>query len=458
MMRSLFDAPAISVGELCRQIRHALRDRFPSPVRVRGEISNCRVSGGNVYFSLKDGEGYINCVCFRDTAAGLALGFPLDDGVAVEAAGHVGIYEKNSVYQLRVTDIVLVGRGALYAEYERLKVKLGREGLFDVARKRPIPRFIRDVAIVTSRDAAVLQDFKVTCRRRGAHVRIWVQHAPVQGSQAAPALARAIRAAGRLAVDVVVVARGGGSPEDLWAFNTEEVARAIAQCARPVISAVGHETDVTIADFVADMRAATPTAAAEFVAQERDLLLERIARARARLGKALARVVSAPRLTLRRAQRDLQRAAMGAVSAKAQRLDDLRAALGRGDPRRRVGAWRDRSQSAQARLRVLGLRIALPGARRIAHAGTLLRAGFERSLRARATKFGVADVRLQTLGPRQTLQRGYAIAYDARGGVLTDSAATRIGEKIGVELKTGWLGARVEEKKDEDGKGSRKTD
>lgn len=458
MMRSLFDAPAISVGELCRLIRRALRGQFPAPVRVHGEISKCRVIDGNVYFSLKDGEGYIDCVCFRDTAASLALRFPLDDGVAVETAGHVDIYEKKSAYQLRVTDVMLVGRGALYAAYEQLKEKLRREGLFDAARKRPIPRFIRAVAIVTSRNAAALEDFKVTCRRRGAHVRIEIEHAPVQGGQAAPALARAIRAAGRRAVDVVVVARGGGSIEDLWAFNTEAVARAIAECALPVISAIGHETDVTIADFVADKSAATPTAAAEFVAQERDALLERIARSEARLGRALARRVNAPLAVLERAGRDLRRAAGAVMSAKAQRLDDVQAHLRRSDPRRRVAIWRERSRDAQARLRMLGLRISTAGSMHLAHAGALLGAGFERSLRARETTFGVAEARLRALGPHQTLQRGYAIVYDERGGVLTESAAARIGEKIGVELKAGWLGARVEEKKDEHGKSSRKAD
>ncbi len=455
MMRSLFDAPAISVGELVRQIRRALRGQFPSPVRVHGEISKCRVIDGNVYFSLKDGEGYIDCVCFRDAASRLPVTFPLDDGVAVEVSGWVDIYEKKSAYQLRVNEVALAGLGALYAALEQLKERLRREGLFDVERKRPIPRFIRDVAIVTSRNAAALQDFVVTSRRRGAHVRIVVEHAPVQGVQAAPALARAIARAGRLAVDVVVVARGGGSPEDLWAFNTEAVARAIAECAVPVISAVGHETDFTIADLVADMRAATPTAAAEFVAQERDELLARIARAQARMRKALGRLVSAPLAAVARAQRDLRRAAGVALSARAQRLDDVQTRLTRGDPRRRVALWRERSRDAQVRLRVVGPRITAGRNTNLAHAGALLGAGFERSLRERATTFGLADARLQALGPHQTLQRGYAIVYDERGAVLTESAAARIGEKIGIELKAGWLGARVEDKKDEHGKSSR---
>lgn len=457
MMQGLFDAPAISVSELCRRIRRALRGQFPSSVRVHGEVSKCRAIDGNVYFALKDGEGYIDCVCFRDTAERLNVTLPLEEGVAVEVAGFVDIYEKKSTYQLRITDIIPLGRGALYAAYEQLKAKLEREGLFEQARKRPIPSFIRDVAIVTSRNAAALQDFVATCRRRDAHLRIWVRHAPVQGAAAAAGLARAIGAAGKLPVDVVVVARGGGSIEDLWAFNTELVARAIADCARPVISAVGHETDVTIADFVSDRRAATPTAAAEFVAQEREALLERITIGESRLRKSLLRLLTVPRAALHRALRDMHRAAASAVSAKAQRLDDLALHLNRADPRKRIKIWHERAQSARARLRIVALRIIRHRSAEAENVAKRLAASFAGAMERRSNKLAVAAGKLQTLGPRQTLQRGYAIAYDRRGVVLTDSATARIGEHIGVELKIGWLGATVNEKKDAHGKDSLET-
>jgi len=450
-MRSLFDAPAISVGELCRRIRSALRGQFPSSVRVLGEISGCRTFDGNTYFTLKDREGLIDCYCYRDAAAQLQVKLPLADGTAAEVAGFVDIYERKSAYQLRVTDIIPVGKGALHLAFEQLKEKLEREGLFETSRKRPIPTFIRDVAIVTSRSAAALADFIATCQRRGTHVCIWLQHAPVQGAAAAHDLARAIISAGRLPVDVVVVARGGGSIEDLWAFNTEQVARAIAACAKPVISAVGHETDVTIADFVADRRVPTPTAAAELVAQERDALLQRIEIAESRLRKTLLRQVSAPRSQFERATRDLRRAATGALSLRAQRLGDAAGQLGRCDPRKRIAHWQQRTHDARARLRVLGPRVL---AQRIVQNSAICRRlseAFVRSAATRVRMLAVASAKLQTLGPHQTLQRGYAIAYDASGAVLTDSAHARIGEKIGVELKTGWLGARVMEKKDDDG-------
>ena len=455
-MRSLFDAPAIPVGELCRRIRMTLRAQFPSPVRVLGEISQCRTFDGNTYFKLKDRDGLIECYCYRDAASRVQVEFPLADGTAVEVCGLVNIYERKSSYQLQVMDVTPMGKGALYLAFEKLKTKLQQEGLFAPERKRAIPRFIRDVAIVTSRNAAALQDFVTTCRRRGAHVRIWLQHAPVQGAASAPELARAIASAGKLPVDVVVVARGGGSIEDLWAFNTEQVARAIRACAKPVISAVGHETDFTIADFAADQRAATPTAAAEYVAQERDALLGRIAAAESRLRRALLRTVQRPRSTFERVLRELRRAAASGLSAKAQRLDDVASLVSRCDPRRRIILWQARAADARARIYVLGPRAIARSAEAARHAQARLREVFARLAAERTHALGVTAAKLETLGPRQTLQRGYAIVYDASGSVLTDSKRARVGEKISVELKTGWLGALVSEKRDDHGKGNGK--
>lgn len=293
-----------------------------------GELARCHVApSGHVYFDLKDREGLIACVCFKSTADRLDARMPLPDGTAVEVVGQLTAYKEKSQYQLIVRDLMPTGRGELYRRFELLKEALRREGLFDDARKRPIPSFIRDVAVVTSKGAAAFADFVTTCRRRGAHVRITLVHAPVQGDAAPRQLARAIRHAGRLAVDVVVVARGGGSIEDLWAFNTEIVARAIAACAKPVISAVGHETDFTIADFVCDLRAATPTAAAELVARERAGLLSRIESSERRLGRALARTAQALRALIERLSDNVQATSDAIVAELAQRLDSLMARL-----------------------------------------------------------------------------------------------------------------------------------
>ncbi len=458
MMRSLFEAPAISVGELCRAIRSALRTQFPTRVRVFGEVSKARTIEGNTYFTLKDREGLIECYCYRDTAARLGVRLPLEDGTAVEVAGFLDIYERRSVYQLRVVDIVPVGKGALHLAFERLKVKLEAEGLFDEARKRAIPRFIRNVAIVTSRNSAVLHDFITTCRRRGAHIHIWLVHAPVSGASAAPDLARAIGAAGRLLVDVVVVARGGGSLEDLFAFNTEQVARAIAACAKPVIAAIGHETDFTIADFVADKRVATPTAAAEFVAQERDTLLARIRGADFRLRRALVRNMQTPRSSFNRVLRDLSRAGTDMLALRAQRYGEHVLHLQRGDPRRRLGAWLDRTRNAVGRMRALGPRTLAYRAETIGRLQRDLGRFFVAARALRSREFDIAAARLQAIDPRRTLGRGYAIVYDHSGRVLVDSTQVRIGEKIAVELKTGSLGALVSEKKEAHGQDRREED
>jgi exodeoxyribonuclease VII large subunit len=451
MMRSLFDAPSMTVGELCRIIRSALRTRFPARVRVLGEISRATLNAGNLYFTLKDREGLIQCYCPRDVVDQLRLGMPPGDGLAVEVAGFVDTYPWRSTYQLRVSDIVPVGPGALHQAFERLKAQLQREGLFEAARKRPVPRFIRDVAIVTSRSGAAFQDFKTTARRRGAHVRIWLVHAPVSGAVAAPELARAIVAAGKLPVDVVVVARGGGSLEDLWAFNTEQVARAIAACRRPVISAVGHETDITIADFVADLRVATPTAAAEYVAQERAALLQRIAAARARLRRALVRRSQAALPAFNRMLRALERMGSDLIDARIQRYDDLALQLRRADPRRRIRVSRERARKTGLRLQTIGPRMLESRWELVDVLGRQLGVSFGALRSRRSRSLDVAVAQLEALAPRRTLERGYAIVYGETGEIVTESSAVGLGEKIAVELKSGSLGAKVVEKKDAHG-------
>ncbi|HEY7979893.1 MAG TPA: exodeoxyribonuclease VII large subunit [Candidatus Eremiobacteraceae bacterium] len=444
MRTPLFPAPALTVGELCRAVRGALESAFPDRVRVTGEISKCSVApSGHAYFSLKDKEGLVACVVWRSTVARLDVAFPLADGAAVEVSGRLNIYKERSQFQLTVDDVVPQGRGAMHRLYELLKEKLRREGLFDEARKRPIPEFVSKVAIVTSRGSAALQDFITTCRRRGGHVAITVVHAPVQGESAVPELAIAIARAGRLPVDVVVVARGGGSIEDLWAFNAEVVARAIVACARPVISAIGHETDFTIADFVADKRAATPTAAAELVTADRFGLLRRIAQLDARLGRSFARAVAHARFRWGQALDALVRAPDTFIGAAAQTVDDLAAGVRRGDPRRRLAEGRRRIADALFRARALGPRAIEQARSRSGTAHEKLTGSFNRVVTARRNAFDINNARLVTLGPRATLARGYAIVHDARDRVISDAAVTSAGERIGVTLRRGGLTATV---------------
>lgn len=392
---------ALTVSQFARAVEGALHDVFPLPVRVIGEVSNVRfvAASGHTYFDLKDNYAVVRCVCWSTSESAPYVADVCVDGAAVEVFADVRTYGKRSEYQLSVLETLPIGRGRLFRLFEQLKAKLRAEGLFEEARKRPIPAFVREIAIVTSRDGAALHDFVTTARARAAHVSITLVHAPVQGEAAAPALASAIRRAGRLDVDAVVLTRGGGSLEDLWAFNTEVVARAIIACARPVISAVGHEADVTIADFVADRRVATPTAAAVLVAGERAKLLEHLAE-----------------LTLR-----LNRCVRTALTSGIQRIDELSGGLRRNDPRRRLADLRLRTREAQTRLRQT----------------------FARSQEGRRGRLASSMAGLRALGPYRTLARGYAIVFDNAGHVVTDARRTTIGQRVDILLKAGGLAADV---------------
>ena len=440
----MFDNPAISVGELCRLLKAAVEDAFPDRLRVSGEVSGCRqYPSGHVYFKLKDADGLVNCVVWRSTAMSLDVAVPIPDGTAVEVTGRVSIYKDRSEYQLVVDAIVPVGRGELYRKFELLKEKLAREGLFDESRKRPIPEFVRGVAVVTSRGGAALQDFLTTCRRRGGHVAVTLVHAPVQGDAAIKPLARAIRYAGTLPVDVVVVTRGGGSIEDLWAFNTEPVARAIARCAKPVISAVGHEVDFTIADFVADKRAPTPTAAAEMITPDRAKLLEQLSELERRSRRALGRVAADARRRVGTVIDDLVEAADAFVGARAQAVDDFEGRLLAADPRRRTREMAFRIAAARQRIGVAAAAVLSRAADRMRSAAERQGLEFAKAIAVRYNAVDVAAARLAALGPSATLGRGYAIVFDRRGAPLTDSSATTAGEALDIALAHGRVSARV---------------
>src|SRR5712692_2492314 len=275
----------LTVTELTIRVRDLLEAAFVE-VWVEGELSNCRVwNTGHLYFTLKDASAQVRAVIFRSALT--YLKFKPADGLRVVARGKVSVYEPKGEYQLVCEHMEPKGLGALQLAFEQLKARLQREGLFDPARKRPLPGLPRKIGIVTSLDGAAVRDIIKVLRRRYANAHLVICPARVQGEDAAPDIARALRQIARVpAVDVVIVGRGGGSIEDLWAFNEEVVARAIARVPVPVISAVGHETDVTIADFVADVRAPTPSAAAELVVSAKDEFCGRIDRLQGRLSAA----------------------------------------------------------------------------------------------------------------------------------------------------------------------------
>ena len=404
------------VGALCRAIADALDARF-NPVSVRGEISGfSRAASGHCYFSLKDENGQIRCAMFRRAAS--LMDFAPRDGELVEVRGRLGVYEQRGDLQLIVESMSRAGQGALFEQFLQLKAKLEAEGLFDTARKRALPLMPRGIGLVTSLGAAALHDVVTALRRRVPHIPVVIAPAAVQGAQAAGELVTALSKLYQpqvqgVPIDVILLVRGGGSMDDLWSFNDERLARAIVQSPVPLICGVGHETDFTIADFCADLRAPTPTAAAELVAQPRDVWLG-----------ALDLV----------AQR-LNDAALTHMDRQGQRLDQAASRLGR--PSGLVARQQLRlSQHAQqlrygVRSGVLAHRTRQDDIRQRLDAAT------RHAVQAAATRLDRARLRLDLLDPRLVLQRGYAMLQDSDGKPVTQAAQTHVGQALRATLADG---------------------
>ena len=415
-------------------------------VRVAGEISGFKVwTSGHAYFTLKDAGAQLRCVLFRGALR--YLRFKPADGLAVVARGSVEVRAERGEYQLIVSGLEPQGYGALQLAFEQLKQQLAAEGLFDEARKRPLPRFPQRIGIVTSRHGAVIRDMLSVLRRRwpGVHVRLYP--AQVQGEGAAAEVCAGLEYFSESGwADVVIVGRGGGSLEDLWTFNEESVARAIAACAVPVVSAVGHETDFTIADFVADLRAPTPSAAAELITPDRRELLERVRSAAQRLARGVRYRLAVARQRWR--DRGVERATtllQRRIGRETQRLDEasyaLRSAL------QTLLAGRQRSLALlDQRLREQNPRLRLARAvARLARWREVAAAAIRRRLAAAERRLSPASARLQALSPLRVLERGYSIIEMPGGQVLRRSADVRPGDELRVRLHAGRLKARVEE-------------
>ena len=395
-MRDLFAPPdpVLSVSQLNQRVRALLENQFEL-LWVSGELSGVKkAASGHWYFCLKDPNAQVDCAMFARRAQ--FLDFKPVDGMKVEVRARVTLYEQRGSFQLVIEEIRKAGLGALYEAFERLKAKLEAEGLFAASRKRPLPRFPRAIGIVTSPQAAALRDLLTTLGRRARMVPVILYPAQVQGEGAGAQVARAIAAAGaRRECDVLIVGRGGGSLEDLWAFNEEGVARAIAACPIPVVSGVGHETDFTIADFVADVRAATPTAAAVAASPDSEALGEAVAGFRRRLA------------------RDARRS----LDVRAQRLDGLARRLL--TPSQRLARDRERLAQFARRLRRA---IDIPALRR----------DLERVSR-----------HLAHLDPTQVLGRGYSIVRDADGHVRHSSAGLEPGAALDITFAEGGADVQV---------------
>ncbi len=395
-----------TVSELTGYIRELLDIDFRlREVRVAGEISNfTRARSGHLYFTLKDSDAQLKCVMWRNAAQ--RLRFDPHDGDAVLATGRVSVYEAGGVYQLYVEQMQPEGVGALALAFEELKLRLDAEGLFDLERKQPIPAVPRKIGIVTSPDAAALRDILQVLSRRYPLVAVLIAPTLVQGAEAPAQIVRALRwLDGRDDVDTIILARGGGSMEDLWAFNDEAVARAIFAARHPIIAGVGHETDFTIADFVADVRAPTPSAAAELAVPDVADLAPALAGLRAALeGRMAARLERAGRQ-----QQTLARALV--LLSPRSRLD---------------GNWQ----------RLDGLAVRL-----------------ERSLRQQlagwSARLAVLDGRLAAVSPLATLQRGYAIVRRADGQLVRQVDDARPGDRLSIQVTDGAFAADVAEESEE---------
>jgi exodeoxyribonuclease VII large subunit len=433
-----------TVSRLNREVRILLEQGMPL-LWVEGEISNlARPGSGHWYFSLKDRDAQVRCAMFRQRTLGLR--FTPRDGLAVIARARVGLYEPRGDYQLIVEQLEEAGAGALQREFEKLRDRLEREGLFAAGRKRPLPLLPRRIGVVTSPTGAAVRDVLHVLGRRFRAIPVIIYPSAVQGAQAVPELLAALELAARRAeCDVLIVARGGGSLEDLWAFNDERVARALAAMPMPVVTGIGHEVDFTIADFVADLRAPTPSAAAETVVPDAREWLADLAQRAQRLRLATARTLRENAQRLDSLAHRLRRVHPATrITSGMQRLDELeqrlrqalRLRLGGRELALRALESRLARRAPTSRLRELGLR-ELALRKRLEHAMTA-------RLATSLARLAVARSALSAVSPLATLERGYAIVTRLRdGGLVTDAAAVAVGEDIETRLGRGRIRARV---------------
>lgn len=392
---------AYSVTEINQYIKNLfIRDRILNLIHIKGEVSNCKYhTSGHIYFTLKDAQGQLACVMFAGQRRGLQ--FRLEEGQSVIASGSINVYERDGKYQLYASEIVLDGQGRLYERFERLKKQLEEEGLFEHSHKKSIPPYPKKVGIITASTGAAIQDIVNIARRRNPYVQLVLYPAQVQGQGAAESVARGIAALNRLGLDTIIVGRGGGSIEDLWAFNEELVARAIYACNTPIISAVGHETDVTIADFVSDLRAPTPSAAAELAVNDYQLFQG----------------------TLREYNRKLARELTQKMNLYRSRVNQLRLRLFYASPAYQIKQKRQHLIDTEQKLQQ----------------------GINRRLKEKRHRLELMIARLEGLSPLSKLSRGYALIVGEDHKPIRSIRQVKQQELLTVSLLDGDIRARAEE-------------
>lgn len=388
-----------SVGQVNNYIKRMFDEDFMlRRIYVKGEVSNCKYhTSGHIYFSLKDETGSIACVMFAGSRKGLA--FSMKDGQSVIALGKISVYQRDGKYQLYADEIVLDGAGLLYEKFEALKRELEEMGMFAQEYKQPIPNYIRKLGIVTASTGAAIRDIMNIARRRNPYIQMILYPALVQGDGAASSIVKGIQTLDRAGVDVIIVGRGGGSIEDLWAFNEEMVARAIFECTTPVISAVGHETDFTIADFVADLRAPTPSAAAELAVADMAAVLERMQRYHYQMNRLMD----------------------GRIASERERMEYLRSRLMYLSPENQM---REKRQMLIEKEEKLQYRM-------------------EQLVREKRHQMMLYAERMKGLSPLDKLSQGYSYAADEQGKTVTEIGGVREGDRLDIYVTDGCIRTKV---------------
>ena len=436
----------LTVSELTARIRDLLGKNF-TDIWIEGEISNCReAQSGHIYFTLKDDRSQVRCVFFKQQQRGIR--FRPEDGLHVTVRGSISVYEARGEYQIYVENIEPVGLGALQLAFEQLKKRLEAEGLFAAERKKPLPMLPSHIGLITSPRGAAVRDVVRILRRRFPNVHLMVFPVRVQGEGAAAEMVKALKVFNqKKLVDVLILARGGGSMEDLWAFNEEPLARAIAASEIPVISGVGHETDFTIADFVADVRASTPSAAAELVVQTRREFDKHIADLR----ETLASLVRYRLLDLSKRVHELSarrgfRRPLDLLRQQRQRADEMTSRLALG-LRARLEQSRKRFTALHLRIATFDFRVKISAFRlRLEKVRADLGGRAEGLLRTKREYLQRLALQLHERSPLKVLERGYAIATDANGNLLRDAAQVQLGDAVSIQLHRGRLTTEVKKK------------
>lgn len=410
-----------SVGQVNRYIKNMFaEDFFLRNIAVTGEISNLKYhSSGHIYFTLKDAEGEIKGIMFRGKAVGLK--FRMKDGDKVIVSGSIEVYDKGGTYQIYANTIQLAGAGDLYLRFEELKKELAEMGMFAPEYKKPIPKFARRVGIITAPTGAAVRDIIQISKRRNPYVELVLCPTLVQGEGAVASICESIARMDALGLDVLIVGRGGGSIEDLWAFNEEEVARAIFGCNTPVISAVGHETDTTIADYVADLRAPTPSAAAELAVFDMGLIEANLADYQARMQSTMQQCLQDARVRVAQYSKHL------ALLSPENQLNQKRQRLA--EVERRVAELMER-RIEESRVRLEALRNAIPAA-------------METKLVDRRHRLEMLAARLDGASPVKKFAQGYSYVVDDKGKNVSNAADVAVGDQLQVYLREGKLGVEV---------------